>query len=308
MKMSKHVPISVVIPSFNGENRLPDLLNALQVQSFKDFEVIVVVDGSTDGTIFLEERVWDLNLTWIKQPNAGRAGARNKGASMASGKVLLFLDDDTIPEQNVVARHLEYHQRSGNSVLVANLETRITDNEFQKFRHYLSQRWLDQLPLSTTSQIPTDNPFLTAAHFSIGSELFLEIGGFDNTLSDNEDYDMALRLTKKDIPIYFDRATKAVLQDHLDVRSYLVRLREYRTSYEDIVIRNKTPNLKVRYIYYEDLNPVKKWIYKMVCTNSMLRIMERPPTWIRIVPEPLRFRIYDLVITGYSNYFPNLKL
>jgi glycosyltransferase involved in cell wall biosynthesis len=70
--------ISIIIPTFNGKNKLEKLLRSLELQSNKNFEIIIVVDGSTDGTIGLKANNWDLNIKWIEETNNGRAGARNR--------------------------------------------------------------------------------------------------------------------------------------------------------------------------------------------------------------------------------------
>lgn len=87
---------SVVVPAFNQERWLPRCLASLQAQSMGDFEVIVVDDGSTDGTAALVQTMaqQDPRFRLLQQPNAGAGAARNAGLQLARGQYLHFLDAD----------------------------------------------------------------------------------------------------------------------------------------------------------------------------------------------------------------------
>src|SRR5215813_8372071 len=110
------VELSVVIPTYNRAESLRRCLLALgqQTQSAADFEVIVVVDGSSDGTCAMLERLsTPYQLVVIEQqPNQGAAVARNRGAERASGKYCLFLDDDIVAGPALIAEHLAGQRRS----------------------------------------------------------------------------------------------------------------------------------------------------------------------------------------------------
>jgi len=99
-----HVPdelsVSVVIPVYNGAATLPAGLRALQRQTHPPDEVIVVDDGSTDGSADIARGLATPHgsaVRVISQPNAGPAAARNRGATAARGDILLFTDADCVP-------------------------------------------------------------------------------------------------------------------------------------------------------------------------------------------------------------------
>lgn len=102
---------SIVITTFNRKNVLKELLDSLRQQTDKDFEVIVSVDGSSDGTQeMLEEyaRTSPLELRWLDtglKNEYGLAVARNMGIKEARGKVVVILDDDSFPVSEFVAEH-----------------------------------------------------------------------------------------------------------------------------------------------------------------------------------------------------------
>src|SRR3984893_16785989 len=87
---------SIVIPTFNGASRIGNCLDSLVKQTTdRDIEILVVDDGSTDNIANLIRSYSSVRL--ISQTNAGPASARNRGALEATGKILLFTDDDCVP-------------------------------------------------------------------------------------------------------------------------------------------------------------------------------------------------------------------
>lgn len=93
-------------------------VQALAKQSGRSFEVIVVVDGSTDGTAeALHALQFPAPLRVIKQANAGASKARNRGAAAARGEVLLFLDDDMLAAPDLLAQHDEAYAAGADAVL-----------------------------------------------------------------------------------------------------------------------------------------------------------------------------------------------
>ncbi len=106
---------SVVIPTHNRLEVLSEVLQALEFQHEPPpFEVVVVDDGSTDGTgDWLRSRTFRVPLRTIVQANHGPAAARNTGVAAASGRWLAFLGDDTVPSPGWLAAHREAHGRRG---------------------------------------------------------------------------------------------------------------------------------------------------------------------------------------------------
>ena len=87
---------SIIVPIYNVEQYLPKCLGSLREQTFQDFEVICVNDGSQDGSVAIAES-WVgqvSNARLISQPNAGLSAARNTGLEVAKGEYVLFLDSD----------------------------------------------------------------------------------------------------------------------------------------------------------------------------------------------------------------------
>ena len=106
--------VTVVIPTFNRKSVLIKAIRAHLAQSALDQvkEIVIVDDGSTDGTeseIALAARNSAVPIGYRNQPNRGQAAARNVGIEEAKGEIILFMDDDIIPAPNLVAEHLRLH-------------------------------------------------------------------------------------------------------------------------------------------------------------------------------------------------------
>ncbi|MFD1194713.1 glycosyltransferase family 2 protein [Seohaeicola saemankumensis] len=110
---------SIVVPAFNVQNTLAETLDALLNQTYPDFEIIVVDDGSTDATAdLLQTFCHDPRLCVLRQANRGLAGARNSGIAAARGQVIGFCDaDDTWAPEKLAAHvaHLDANPAVGIS-------------------------------------------------------------------------------------------------------------------------------------------------------------------------------------------------
>lgn len=100
--------ISVVIPLYNKETLISNTLSTVLIQSYQDYEVIVVDDGSTDNSVAEVGKVQDPRIRLIRQQNAGVSAARNRGVEAAKGDLIAFLDadDEWKPEYLATQYHL----------------------------------------------------------------------------------------------------------------------------------------------------------------------------------------------------------
>jgi glycosyltransferase involved in cell wall biosynthesis len=138
IKFSKSV--SIIIPSFNSKNTIAGVLFSISLQKitkeeFELLEVIIVDDGSTDGTFLeLEKYSFDFRVVYIKTKNLGRSSARNSGARIACGEILIFIDSDILLEEHFIREHMIRHELTDESVFVGFRDNvKIEDRDIIKF-------------------------------------------------------------------------------------------------------------------------------------------------------------------------------
>ncbi len=102
--------VSIIVPCYNCVRFIQETLDSLLSQSFKDFEVILVDDGSTDDLMSALKRIKDERLTYIYQDNKGVSSARNKGSELAKGKYLIFFDADDLMTEDFISTRTRYLQ------------------------------------------------------------------------------------------------------------------------------------------------------------------------------------------------------
>jgi glycosyltransferase involved in cell wall biosynthesis len=299
--------LSIIIPTYNGAQKVVHALRALETQSYVNFEVIVVIDGSTDGTAkVLQQQTFELDLIVIEQPNGGRSVSRNIGAKTAKGDLLIFFDDDIRPISQCVEIHVAHHDIKPQSILVGSpLEDKyLSKTDLQKYKAFLSRKWMH---IVSREEQPIVSPFITAANCSMSKELFFELSGFDERLNDAEDFDLAVRAFKNAVPIYV--STKAIgwHDDFISCVSYVKRQREYRRSHE--MLKQVKPDLYATTIERQSskIGWIKKSVYQFFSHKIWVLIVDRFNILL-VLPRKLRYLIYDLIITGLSVHFPHRKI
>jgi glycosyltransferase involved in cell wall biosynthesis len=187
--------ISVVMPTFNRAATLPRAIDSVLRQTHRDVELIVVDDGSTDGTAALLQRYAGRLTAICLDVNAGGNAARNRGIERASGEIICFLDSDDEFLPHKLAYVDEYFEaRPDVDVLVDSYEV-VFPPEHK--RHALPRRnpvLSDSRELRTAvfaRHIYKATPAISARRTAL-----LEIGMFDTTLRRRQDMDLILRLTR----------------------------------------------------------------------------------------------------------------
>ena len=106
------IKFSVVIPTYNAQNYIEECIKACTWQTYGNFEVIVVDDGSTDETVAVCERLayMDNRIRVISKENEGVSSSRNRGINEATGDYILFFDADDIPENTLLEEYLNAMQ------------------------------------------------------------------------------------------------------------------------------------------------------------------------------------------------------
>jgi len=301
--------VSVIIPTYNGAHKILPLLQCLEKQTMLADEVIVVIDGSTDGTKqLLQQKKFDLNgFRVVEQENGGRAKVRNRGAKEAVNELLIFFDDDMRPESTCIATHVAHHNKVKNSLLTGAQIDKEGDEDIQQYKAMLSRKWSEPLLSKQGRPLDHDELFLTAANFSIPRELFLQLGGFDEQLTDAEDFDLAVRAFDKGIPVYYDHRAFALHEDPISGRSYIKRQMQYRAAHKELFQR-----FPGRYGSFTDHTPkeprgLKRIFFKFFCSSFWVNWLDKR-SGKKLLPKKLRYKLYDWIITANGVYFPGSRL
>jgi GT2 family glycosyltransferase len=300
--------VTVVIPTYDGAKKISNLLTALCNQSLKDFKVVVVIDGSTDDTNSVVANYSErLNLTIHIQTNKGRSGAKNSGARLAEDGVLIFYDDDTVPEGDSVSKHVSFHEQNSECILGGNLpETYLqSKTDIQNYRSWLTNKWTQKYPQSPV-ELAGEDIFFSSANCSMKRSTFNFIGGFDERLPDAEDLDFALRASKMGVRIYFDKSNSAVHNDSLTCRSYILRQRQYKSAHQ-MLVKLHPDLVYVRGRQHQDKLAFIKYIFYFGFSFGFWPKLIDANSYFLIVPRPWRYKIYDWVIHAQSKIFPGAQ-
>ena len=211
-KAGKSLPIpkvSVVIPTYDRIETLPRSLDSVINQTFSDWELIVVDDGSTDGTDEMVLRDYpDVRLH--RQENAGVSAARNAGVALTAGEWIAFLDSDDawLPEKlerqlSALANEPELRLSHTDEIWIRNGKRVNQPKEYAKSGGSIYRRCLPLCCVCPSSVL-------------LRRDLFDEIGGFDETLAVCEDYDLWLRITAREPVHYLDEALVRKYGGHED--------------------------------------------------------------------------------------------
>ena len=190
--MSKPL-VSVIIPTFNRGYCLEESVRSVLQQSFTDFELIVVDDGSTDNTLEVVAQFPAVKLLRLEE-NRGVSFARNRGMAMAEGDCIAFLDSDDLWEQDKLATQVKWIERDSQAVYTDEIWIRngVRVNPMNKHRKYSGDIFRYCLPLCIVSP----------SSVLLRTELLNEVGGFDESMPVCEDYDLWLRIAKR-YPFHF---------------------------------------------------------------------------------------------------------
>ena len=187
--------VSVIIPTYNRKHTLKRAIQSVYIQSLPPFEIIVVDDGSNDGTKEWVKQKYP-NVKYIYQKNSGVSSARNKGIKIARGDwiALLDSDDEWLPNKlneqiNKIKLNLDVKILHSNEIWIRN-GVRINQmKKHKKFGGYIFEKCLDMCRISPSSVM-------------LKKAIFDDIGTFDESLKVCEDYDLWLRITSK-YPVCF---------------------------------------------------------------------------------------------------------
>lgn len=210
--------VSVVIPAYNAERTIRATLASVLHQTVGDLEVIVVDDGSTDGTASAAESLGDERLRVLHQANAGHAAARNTGIASAGGRYVAVVDADDIWLANKLERQLEVMRRSPHVRALHSSAVHVDDS--------LAPLFVGDCP-DGANQLFDVLCFRGLPGFMctliVERALLDEVGRFDASLIILQDWELAIRLSRRG-ELYSMSEPLALYRVHAGNQSKMIQL------------------------------------------------------------------------------------
>lgn len=140
--MNQKLLLSIIIPIYNSEKYLPELIESIQAQEFSDYELIIIDDGSIDGSLEIcrNFKIKNNNIKIISQKNKGVSTARNKGLDEVSGEYVLFLDSDDYLTNSALKIIEKYLTEQKPDMFLFNFHVLRSNNSYI---HLLDERYKD---------------------------------------------------------------------------------------------------------------------------------------------------------------------
>lgn len=285
------IRISVVMPTFNRIRIIERTLAALAEQDFppSDYEIVVVVDGSTDGTAELL-RTWRPGFAFrvVEAPHRGVSAARNLGIRAAAGNLVLLLDDDLLAAPNLLCQHWEAHAGAdacivhGPIYLAPGSAKTLFGNNLGRFYEGHYRHLSAAMDLRFPNGIPSYlTVFSQLRNASAPRDLLLRSDGFDEQLQAAEDLEFGLRLWKMGASFRYNPSATA---HEFYVKSSWDYLRGQAKALGagDLVASRKHPEYRPysRLAHFAETSLPKKW--------TRAALMKFPLSPIPLLALPLR--------------------
>lgn len=262
--------ISVIIPAYNAASTIARAIDSVIRQQNIFFEIIVVDDGSTDGTGDIILSHYKSRVTLLRQENCGPAAARNYGIYTAKGEYVAFLDadDEWLPGKlQLQVEALEAQPTAGMC---------FTDMEHWEadelcLSSYLHSKMYKFASGNNVYEKLLNQCFIFTPTVVVRKTVLEEVGCFDDTMKIAEDYDLWLRIAELYPVIFLDMSllrryrhgcnitsnTKLYLDSHIKIMDRLLKKHQKHEQYRNIIKRRLAKfHYELAYFYREGDNPM----------------------------------------------------
>jgi glycosyltransferase involved in cell wall biosynthesis len=227
---------SVIVPTYNRLPILKKCLAALEMQTLpsNDFEVIVIDDGSSDGTQeTLKNYHPSFRFQYLRQTNSGTGAARRNGVAHASGEYLLLMNDDTVCDRDLLEQHLRTQTTYGSQrwAVLGNFEYPSEARRRALTQYFCVEPFMFP-QVSMEAGCPYGYSHFITCNLSVRRDAVIEAGSFDSTYKLSEDTELGIRLQEMGYRVLYHPEAHA-LHDHLPypARNLIRRARVYGTDY-----------------------------------------------------------------------------
>ncbi len=206
--------VSIIMPNFNCMKFLPDTLQSIKAQSYHNYELIIIDDGSTDASLdwLIQQEQHDPRIKVLRSKRLGPGGARNLGAHFSRGDFLAFVDADDSWHPEKLTQQIRWHESSEDNLLSFTDYQHVLEEGravicgcFEFWPHFQNRlksifKEGDQgatfIDLEKPTALLYEENVIGTSTVMVRRDKFLEIGGFDTTLASASDWDLWLRLSQ----------------------------------------------------------------------------------------------------------------
>lgn len=294
--------ISIIIPLYNKAESIATALDSVLAQTYQDFEVVVVDDGSTDDGVAIVEKYTDSRIRLIRQDNAGVSAARNRGIAEAKGAYVAFLDadDEWMPVflEEIVVLQKEFPASRAHATRYVQCQNGAKKNIV-----------LNKLPFTSEHGVLTNyfevascsHPPVWTGAVCIERALLNEIGGFPVGVKSGEDL-----LVWANVAVRTQWAYSLKAYALFNVEGYEVNERPKRIPAEADVVGHE---LKQLWKHYPSTRGLRKYIanwHKMRSSIYMrlgMKIKSLNEALIALRYNPLNYKVYAYILLNLTNKY-----
>jgi glycosyltransferase involved in cell wall biosynthesis len=207
--------ISIITPTLNRAKLLPDAIRSVLKQTFKDWEHIIIDDGSKDNTEDVVRKFTDHRIIYVNRfKQRGISATRNLGIRLASGKYIAFLDSDDLLPPDSLAKRIRYLERHPGTALVYGRMKTLKSAEYKKKIQTMAKAaagsqvktydYYDSCMQKSRSHkerfnllLDADFSFIRTGSVMVRTTALEQTDGFDENFIVAEDYDLWLRITRQ---------------------------------------------------------------------------------------------------------------
>lgn len=302
-RMDHYSLISIIIPCYNQGCFLSETLTSISVQTYQNWEALIIDDGSTDNTAQVAKK-WvkkDSRFTYFYKENGGLSDARNYGINKAKGSYIQFLDSDDLLVNEKLEKQIKILQTNKCDITICSSEY-FYDNDYSN--KYINNFGLEVIENSNNLNkellelLITDNKFPVSAPL-IKTNSIHKTGYFDTLLTSLEDWDFWLRLIMNNA-IFHINLTREPL-NRIRIRGNSMSTNTFNMSINRIAVYNKILASKVTLtakqktkINFHIIDSLKQCLYQLdnkTNNNSLFQKLEKH------ISIGLRYRLFRFIFS-----------
>ena len=306
--------VSAVIPAYNASLFVSETIESVLAQTFEDWELLIIDDGSTDNTAEIAEHYCkkDSRIRLLKQVNQGVSAARNAAVELTQGQFIAFLDADDRWLPQKLATHIE-HLKLNPEVGVSFGRVEFISYGGQPTGTIASGR----LSNLKAEHFLYNNPTITTSNLVVRREVFQQLPGFDPDMSYSEDIDWLFRVmcnTKWEI----EAINQVLVEYRITERGLSSDLYRIEEGWKQLIAKAKKhapqlvnhhyPLAQATHLRYLARQTLRLGLPPQVGIDFMTRAIQSD--WRLVFKEPRRTLMTSLAVYGkylFANFYPKLK-